>query len=361
MSITSKSEKGMTHNEHFVLIIGFGKIGQLKAPIWNSQGYNIAIYDTDPRKKALILKLGYMHIKNLTDTPANTAIVDISTPAGTHGIVLREALNNLRNKPKAILIEKPLASSRAELQEITHILNDPQLSPIVDTVFANEQYYASKTLARARQIIKTEKICSVRVNLSKNRLSDSLENGRFFDYSLGAFGIELPHAIAAIDILGMNIDGLSTAKSVRYLDESNFLNQGVSINANLEGVDVVLESYLGDFTVVEDRLISKNEIVRSILIETDLKHITLTLDPHPSLERFFTNIEVRSKDGKLYTEVLFDDHLAESLRQFAPNAINPSEKIKVQNIIPQVEYIFRLHENALTHTLKQRALTKKED
>jgi predicted dehydrogenase len=179
-----------------VLVVGFGKIGAIKSEIWKSLGAEVYVYDVSPSANKRIIEAGYTPFTLLDDTTIKELIVDISTPAAKHATALDWALSTLSVCPRIILLEKPLVSSEAELAVLLDVLkSNPDVN--LQHIFVNESYYASTALRKVKELVgeSGESIQGLTVDLSKNRIMDN-DNGRFFDYELGAIGIEMPHMIA---------------------------------------------------------------------------------------------------------------------------------------------------------------------
>ena len=325
--------------QEMVLIIGFGKIGRIKSSLWKELGFRVTIADTNPAHEKEALILGYEFTDDFSCLETQLSILDISTPAGTHFDVLKDALNQLQFLPETIIVEKPFASSQEELENFLALLKDPVYPRLADCLFINEQYYSSSTLKRVYELLDNEHIESIAVDLSKNRITDTKEAGRFFDYTLGAFGIELPHALAVLDVLGIDVASLKNSVSVRYIESTDPLNQAAFVSGEVQNSRILLSSHLGSFSVANDNeIVVENSLTRKIVIHTSTRLFDITLDPHPSLARFFAHIQVSSKDGAmLIDEVVFDDHLKAHLS--ALSQISPSKEKERSKLLAMKHHI----------------------
>lgn len=182
-----------------ILIIGFGKIGKIKAYKWLSRGYEVYVKD---------LKFSSMKYLNtnsdvLDDLSRQYFTIEICTPTNHHLMLLKTVIT--RYVYSYISIEKPLCNRLEDLEEMKSLVGShPHLAK---KMFASEQYFFSKILEKLLQVdcFSLDKIKEITVNFSKDRIEDN-ENGRFLDKEILGYGIEIPHIIAVISYLGISLE-----------------------------------------------------------------------------------------------------------------------------------------------------------
>jgi predicted dehydrogenase len=324
-----------------VLIVGYGKIGRIKAFIWHSLGRSVYVHDTNDAKRRLVVEDGFMlHSRN---DYSEDLIVDISTPASYHVSSLEWVLGSAKPEPRTVLIEKPLVSDEQEEQALKVLLSKKGMTKYKDKIIVNESYYLSSALRFVVDDIasKSLRVTEVHAELSKNRMEDVV-NGRFVDENLGSLGIELPHMIAMAQGLGFDLDDLSI-KDVSVFSKKERHNEGFRIELHSAGVPVVLESYLGDFRLHKDERCLDNEApVRTLTVATNARTYKVFFDPVPDMERYKAKICIYGPDNSLLeTTVVDDDHLSSHLSKIHRNA-------RVQHVDPllEVENSNKIHPDA---------------
>jgi predicted dehydrogenase len=291
-----------------VLILGYGKIGQIKGRIWQSLGRKVHVYDPDERKAAQIEADGnvaYQPGQRLGDD----LVIDISTPSGAHTSSLAWILAKPELRPRTIFAEKPLVSSLDELAKLEELLATPAAKGIREKIIVNESYYLSSALeyliGEIRRLSAT--VTGVRVDLSKNRLAD-VSKGRFVDAHLGPMGIETPHMLAMLQALGFDFGDLSITKSVIFQDPMDVHNAGFRVDLAKNDIPVVIESYLGDFRVLDSGKLAPNDgIVRVLEVTTDKATLRIEFDPVPGLPRYISRVGTKEIEdnhlGKHWAEI----------------------------------------------------------
>ena len=324
-----------------VLIIGYGKIGRIKARIWAAHGHRVTVHDIDPLRLADARDDGFEAFDKVNDA-AQTGIVDISTPASFHLPALKWALNILPSLPRVILIEKPLVSSQSELVEFKEFLqyHNPAAA---SRIAINESYYASSA---ARNVLEQLRrggcaIQAINIELSKNRLTDVF-GGRFTDPHLGIFGIEVPHTLALLQHFGIGLESLIIKDVCIFRRAEDIHNEGIRLSLTYEGIDISLESYLGDFKVTENG-VEDNKTTRSAQIVTDDKSYLIEFDPVPDAERYVSRINVSKDSRHIDTILMEDDHMSCHLKHVsAMESIGQGEYFAVNNAITISEMLLRL-------------------
>lgn len=289
-----------------VLVIGYGKIGRIKASLWQSLGASVYVHDVS---NAVLQKAVVDGFKTVDQCSASEDLtLDISTPAGQHFSSLEWGVQASVSPIHQILIEKPLASSPVELKKFKK-LGMSTRSKIV----LNESYFSSIGLRKLAATVDTTPQ-HIAIELSKNRLQD-ITNGRFFDYELGALGIETPHMIAILQMLNVAVDQASISKAILHVDSNRVENQGFEISLQSNGTDVVLRSFLGDFSFSSTGEMKSNKTIRNIMVRTQSQNITLEFDPARDLPRYHSRLTIQEIDNNQVTTEFADDHLRKHMAQ----------------------------------------------
>ena len=301
-----------------VVIVGFGKIGRIKASLWSSLGTEVYVYDSNPLLASDILAAGVKPYKANT-VMTDDFIFDISTPADTHVKALEWVINSSDNLPHAILIEKPIVSSSVELDEFNSLIASFSKYKIINLVNVNETYYFSKALALAKDYLKQVEHPpkQIRIELSKNRLADN-DNGRFYDHSLESFGLEAPHLLAIFQELGFDLELLQTVQPDLYIAADRHDNQGFEIMFTYEETVISLVSYIGDFRrgSSEQEFADNPAMVRSLSLKYDDSSCNIIFDTVMNgVDRYTSQVTTKTGD-KQSTKLFTDDHLRLYLSQF---------------------------------------------
>lgn len=323
-----------------VIVVGYGKIGRIKAFIWKTLGRKVTVYDVIDDKKQQALADGFTLYDN--SQTYNDLVVDISTPASFHLQSLEWVLGNVRPLPRGVLIEKPLASDMSEIKAVEALLSNSENSKFAQSIAVNESYYLSSALQYVANDILQNKleILSVSSELSKNRLDD-VANGRFVDKQLGSLGIELPHMIAMVQWLGYNLDDLNIKDVTIYQKSDNPDNEGFSIDMQSSDVAIKLASYLGDFRIQDGRSLP-NKMIRTLQVKTNKKDYLVMFDPVEGLERYKSKIIISTHDSsRPETLILDDNHLSKHLEKIHKNArdskidrlASPANSLRVSEIM----------------------------
>jgi len=339
-----------------VIVVGYGKIGRIKAFIWKALGRKVTVYDVTDDKKQQALDDGFT-LYDSSQTYGDL-VVDISTPASFHLQSLEWVLENINPLPRGVLIEKPLASDLTEIKAVEALLAKPENSTFAQSIAVNESYYLSSALQYvANDIFQNNlEVLSVSSELSKNRLDD-VANGRFIDKQLGSLGIELPHMIAMVQWLGYNLDDLSIQDVTIYQRGDNPDNEGFSITLQSSSVPIKLESYLGDFRF-QDNQLSPNKMTRTLQVKTNKKDYLVMFDPVEGLDRYKSKIiATLHESNRSETLVLDDNHLSRHLEKIHNNSrdtkidglASPANSLRVS------ELMFELKNAANYQKLKARS------
>jgi hypothetical protein len=331
-----------------VLVIGYGKIGRIKAFIWQSLGRSVYVHDTNDAKRRQVIEDGFMlHARR---EYSEDFVVDISTPASFHVSSLKWVLESVKAEPRTILIEKPLVSDEDEERLLNSLLSKAKAARYKKKIIVNESYYLSAALQFVVDDIKSkgEQIVEIHAELSKNRMQD-VANGRFVDESLGSLGIELPHMIAMVQGLGFSLNDFSV-QDVSIFTGQQSHNEGFRLQFQAAGTPIALESYLGDFRMRTDGICVSNEKpIRTLTVATNALKYRVYFDPVPDLERYKAKICVYESDGVLLeTATVDDDHLTNHLSKVHLNNKAPhiDQLLEVENSLRITKYIMDLKSQA---------------
>ena len=301
-----------------VLILGCGTIGQIKAGLWLSLGANVYLYDTSPAQIDKLLKID-KRLQRFNQQQMGDFTVDISTPSDQHASSLFWTFETIKN-PRIILLEKPICTNANDKAVIDQLLSKYRSVP----VYVNESYFWSSALdwLSNRLHINDEKIVSIEINLSKNRLANT-RAGRFFDRDLESYGIEVPHAIAILQRLGVDIDGLRVGANKIYRSENDPFNQGVHLMlSDMSSHIIKIDSFLGDFMIQTGEKM-QNSLTRWLIVETDKQNkYHVLFDPAPNEQRFKSVITINDNERV----VLDDDHLRRHLKHVQLGELNDAMK-----------------------------------
>lgn len=190
-----------------VLIIGLGKIGQLKAKIYKELGYFVIGLDKDTNINKLTNMDEIVHSLSMLDLNSINHI-DICVPTKYHIILLQDLLS-LKNTAR-IIVEKPLCSNHADLEVFQKL---GTIYPNAEIIYS-ENYLFSSTLDKLEELIKQYSLTVqlIIAEFSKDRKSDILA-GRFVDGELEGFGIEIPHILAILEYLGFGISQVNSLET----------------------------------------------------------------------------------------------------------------------------------------------------
>lgn len=302
-----------------VLMIGYGRIGKIKSLIWRSLGLEAVIYDTDALA-ALSAYEDNFTMYHPFSSMSGDYMLDISTPAGQHFKALEWAITHGASVPRAVIMEKPLASTLNEVSAFEEFTQTTPGSRLAGKIFVNESYYSSTALVQVRDSIREhgEYIESLDIELSKNRLSDN-DRGRFFDAALGVLGIEVPHMVAMLQVFGVSPELLTAGNATLLIDQMRPDSQAFLLHHHSTGVEIRLSSYLGDFRFQHGRLVKNEGVVRELTVTTNKRRYRLAFDPVATLPRYHTHLHILPPASNGKPEMIVDDHLRKHMSLCATN------------------------------------------
>ncbi|HDR8072393.1 TPA: Gfo/Idh/MocA family oxidoreductase [Bacillus cereus] len=325
-----------------VLIMGYGKIGKIKAQIWKRCGVDVSIYDNTKMCMENAQADGF----SIEKAPFHIAynFVDICTPSSTHIEVLKKIILD-GVKFDRVVIEKPLFNNIQEKKTLYELLdNDTSLHK---KIVVNEQYYRSKAIKVLQETLLKDKIKYIEITMSKNRKTDN-QNGRFIDSDIGVYGIELPHILAILEMLGKPVDVMKLVKNVLFVDSNDKNNQGIIMEyVTKNDTKVVINSFLGDFKISPANKISDNKAIdRSLWIKGDGFAHSVILDPHPSKEHLLTELNWGSE-----STLIRDDMLTENISSIISG--NIAHGCKLEYAIKHSKQAISLFNNANVIKIKK--------
>lgn len=295
-----------------VLIIGYGKIGKIKAFLWKKLGFRVYVFDINNNAGTRALKDGFKLFDGLID---RDTIIDISSSSGQHFSSLKWLIDYpLTDLPKLILIEKPLFSSDEENKLYEKLIKTNKQKNLMDRIYLNDSYYESEGLKLLVNSIDS-RVKKIKIDLSKNRLHD-IENGRFSDEELMSIGIEVPHILAVLQILNINLKKIVDIESRIFKDSEKEQNQGTVIKFKTEETLIEISSFLGNFKISDDTIAFANTDVRKVIIETINKDFLLEFDPIKGLPRYHSRLSTYDKQNKVNKVfTVQDNHLVSHMKK----------------------------------------------
>ena len=337
-----------------VLILGCGTIGQIKAGLWLSLGMDVYLYDTNPSQVNKLLSTDE-RLKRFRQDKTNGFIVDISTPSDQHASSLQWVFEAIKN-PRTVLVEKPICTNISDKMAINRLLNKHRDV----SIYVNESYFWSSALdwLLNQLYVNNESLRSIEVSLSKNRLADT-RAGRFFDRELESYGIEMPHVIAILQKLGVDISRLRVLANTLYRSDIDPLNQGVNIElSDANGSTIKIDSFLGNFMILESNRVP-NCLARWLIVKTNKQNTyRITFDPAPN-ERRFKSVVMINDDERI---VLDDDHLRKHLQQVQFGEMSNAMKqyLSPANSIAIYDFLEKLYDSKIEDCISDTVVQNNE-
>ncbi len=311
-----------------ILIIGYGTMGNIKAALWRSLGFDVYVHDSSFADH-LPRNVQYPVVKSIRQfmmMHASDSIIDIVTPNGTHIGVLDEvcaAAITSSAVQYTVLVEKPFYSTNDERLRFLKLSYDFSNIHVV----VSENYFASVGLRKLYDVIESalsqgKSIAKLEINFSKNRLND-IAQGRFYDEELGPYGIELPHMIACLQYLKFDMKALELEKNVQVQFSDALHDEGVYIEMNdlSTGASIYLVQSLGSKFIEPNGTNDRdNFTTRYISVDfNDRSRLVLEFDPIVGLPRYTSRITTTSQTGTVQSSLYHDDHLKIHLHKVSDN------------------------------------------
>ncbi|HVC36012.1 MAG TPA: hypothetical protein VNE40_01010 [Candidatus Dormibacteraeota bacterium] len=343
-----------------ILIVGYGKIGAIKAEIWTRLGAQVHIYDRRYNSsifRNVIEQKRFSLFDPEKQDDLTSFIVDISTPADQHAAALRWAFYTLKNPPKVVLIEKPAVSSVVEKFALLEIVNSFAMNGILVPIILNESYYVSTALRELRKLLEVnaESPLQINIELSKNRLSDN-DNGRFFDYELGALGIETPHMVAILQYFNITLESLKELQPHRYIDPTRNDNQGITVTGKVNDCTISLASYLGNFRLSNHDIRSNPAVTRSVMVRTAQREYHLAFDILDVNNTHHTKLIVTDLiTAKTTQKLIKDNHLQRHLADILTNNVQ-EQYVGLENSLAICDVLFTWQANAVCKKIDTRPI-----
>lgn len=255
--------------------------------------------------------------------------------------------------PKAWVIEKPIISGIQELRTLNRLIETYDIDQ--ESVFINENYVASVAIEHIHGVIERQAeqgnpVKSIDVVFFKDRVPD-VRRGRFTDPVLGAYGIEMPHQLAAAYLLA-NIYSHTSTKTLDniYYTKVNDVEHSEATYTHLRtltGVDIRIAQGLGPFVMDAAGTITARDnprITRYITVTfTDDTTAKIYFDPAPNIERFHSIVSW-TEDGKPQTLHL-PDNTVERVFASVVNYVDTGERAEFTeglSVISAVNYFTSL-------------------
>lgn len=237
-----------------VLVIGLGKFGTIKADVYTRLGCYVDALDVNE-----VTTSGSVH--NLYSSPDQIRlgydVYEICVPTQRHVEYLSHL--SINNAAVTVVCEKPLCSNYRDLAA-----GIATAGRNFNTNYVySENYVASNAIKPILALIREHSLVATKIvmEFSKDRRPD-IEGGRFVDTDLEGFGIEIPHMLTFLEILGFQYNKITCTVTEDLVTENKtYLRQGnIKIRGFSEtGVPV--------------------EIYQSLDGQTNFKHPSLIVDP----------------------------------------------------------------------------------
>ena len=298
-----------------VLVVGFGKIGRLKAQKWRKLKCDVYVWDTSTQALETAQEIGYKISNNLS---MEVEYVDICVPTSFHIMYMTDLRFNVIKK---MLVEKPVVSNMRDWKKLNNFLdNYPDRA---EKIFVSEQYYYSNALREIKKVIDGHKILSIDIRMNKNRTIDN-SMGRFVDYDLRSYGIELPHMIAILDFFNSNWDQINFDSMNNFYVQREKIDSGCRLKGQYNHISFGLESFLGEYRYDTFNHQIKNVCVdRQLTIHTNYEELGVIFDPVLGIERY--NSKIVSSKKEL---ILKDDMLENMLSGVLSNHMNKRNNVR---------------------------------
>ena len=292
------------------LVVGLGRAGAgLHAPVLSRlrdthpelfAGHPIVGFDPRPglalRDGLVVDSLG----RAAAILPPGDTVVHVCTPPGVRADVLaRLAALGFRR----MVVEKPLATDPATLEEVTRLSARFDLDVVVVT-----QWLASALTRRLAGLVATGPLASITVRQDKPRFARAANGGQ-----TDAFDVEIPHALA----VAITLAGPAELTGAGWLDPAA---------GPLGGASLSLRHASGTHTTIRSDLTSpvrRREITLRLRDTTVVGHYPVSADDH--------HAQLRIGDGPRV--VFADDSLAAFLlatyRYFAGAAPAPPGELSL--------------------------------
>jgi hypothetical protein len=323
------------NSKQLVHEVGGGRAAfNLHGPNWLDTNCDLNIIDNNPKVLALhqanmresmrqAYETGQLTFRRLGELATRPDIIDITTASGHHVEAIHKTLEELaargeKGSDLTWLIEKPAVSSDAEMQQMLDLFKAGDLD--IDRTFINGHYAASHTLARACEIIASETkdgknpVQYVDVVFNKNRVPD-VNEGRFTDPQLRAYGIEMPHQLTiGYTLAGVKpVDGLPEIIENKHyeqaLDVPNSQGNFTAIRAK-NGVVIRMAQGLGPYTMHANGAIYPRDdqpVERyAEVIFNDKRRVRLDLSPVPGIPSSYNRITWMDENGDVKRETIQD-------------------------------------------------------
>lgn len=314
-----------------VLIVGLGKFGSIKADVYNRLGCQVDAIDTSKQINKNLEGI----ISNIFNTEDEIRlsydIYDICVPTPFHSAYIQKLTINDPNV--TIVCEKPLCSNFHDLAAALEMRGRNYGTNYV----YSENYVASNLTKKAIDLIKEHNLKPARavIEFSKDRRAD-IAAGRFVDPDLEGFGIEVPHMLTTLEMLGIGFDQITSALTDDlFCNDTTYLRQG---NIKIRGTSqkgVRLEMYqsLDGFCnfhherFAYDPSYQKPYRVLYMEFENDYE-MFVHYEPIYNRDRFVGKVELFHKKNTVYSEYIPDMPLNQIIEMIVKNTYKSNKFAK---------------------------------
>lgn len=310
---------------------------------------------------------GHLTFRRLGELAATPGIIDITTASGRHVEAVHQTLEELEicgvsGSQLTWLIEKPVTSSDEERHQLAALFAEGHLD--INKTFVNENYLASKGLKYTEMLIAMEIERGTTVNMvdvvfNKNRKPD-VDNGRFTDPVLGAYGIEMPHQLA----IAYRLAGVSAQEAQPQILHNHHYDEvhGVSNSQGsytvvqvANGVVIRMAQGLGPYTMqANGDIIPRDDqpIERYADVTlSDGRQIRVEFTPVEGLGRSTARVTWQNSEGQWRQEILEDKvwrSVMGGIATFAATGVRPyfADDLSVPNAFAYTKTLGEFAANA---------------
>jgi hypothetical protein len=314
-----------------VLVVGLGKFGTVKAEIYSRLGCVVDALDTNPQNNKKLEGVVSSFYNTKDEIRLSYDIYEICVPTSFHSEYIKKLTINDPNV--TIVCEKPLCSNFRDLATALEIQGRNNGTNYV----YSENYAASHLTIKAIDLIKEFKLIPTHavIEFSKDR-RDDISVGRFVDPDLEGFGIEVPHMLTTLEMIGIGFDQITTAETDDlFCNDSTYLRQG---NIKVKGTSqngTVLEMYqsLDGFCNFHHEKFSFDPSYKSpyrilyIEFENNYK-MFIQYEPIYHRERFVGKVELIHEGNTIFSEDIPDMPVNQLIEMIVKNTYENNKYAK---------------------------------
>ncbi|MFQ6118707.1 MAG: Gfo/Idh/MocA family protein [Methanosarcinales archaeon] len=286
-----------------ISVVGYGNIGKIHARIEKKLGYLSNIVEIDDQKRKNALERFnvpiYQDIENMIKNESPDGII-IAVPTVNHFSAVKEIIELKNPSLRAILIEKPIASSLDEAYKLQRLLNESKLKVLVGHSELYNPVIQKLLETLSSQVIGIPKIFFFqrRNNVSNeqlNSLGDVFEDVAIHDFDL--FCRIIPDNLLQIQCVGFYYENIINSAVVQIK----------ATQSNILALFLFSREYPGKLRQIEIEG-TKGTIFVELLDQYLMYNLRSQIDLQESLQ----SVSISSGEGqkiKVYGEPLLEEHL----------------------------------------------------